>query len=171
MNKYKGVLHKTKWLFALAITGLLWSYKLLAQDQSPVSFANIAQKQVVKVDQNGNKTIELKPAEVMVPGDTVLYTSTFTNISNESVSNIVVSNPIPKNTQYIIFSAKGEATVVTFSIDGGKTFAAASQLTVVKENGQKQAAKPSDYTDIRWVYQGDLASGSASSVSFQVKIL
>jgi hypothetical protein len=70
-----------------------------------------------------------------------------------------------------VFSAKGKTTRVSFSVDGGKTFASPAQLTVVDNNGIKQTAKPKDYTDIRWVYQGTLSAGSSSSVSFNVSIL
>ena len=166
MNTYLS-----KWFFIFILSSFLLSQQILAQSQSPVRFSNIAQKQVVSFDAKGNKQITLEDVDVMVPGDTVVYTSTFTNIGNESVSNIVVSNPIPKNTEYQIFSAKGKSTVVTFSVDGGKTFAAPNQLTVVDESGKKQTAKPKDYTDIRWIYQGELPVGKTSSVSFQAKIL
>ncbi len=159
----------------LFANGLLMSVTLsvagIAQDKSPVRFANKAQKQVIIYDDKGDKQRVLTDAKVMVPGDTVVYTSTFTNIGPVPVSNIVVSNPIPANTQYIIFSAKGKGTTVTFSVDGGKTYAPASELKVFGENGQKQTAQSKHYTDIRWVYRGELSSGTSGSVSFNVNIL
>jgi uncharacterized repeat protein (TIGR01451 family) len=158
-------------LLAVLLSCICLSPALLAQGDSPVRFANIAQKQVITLDDEGKERIELTDVDIMVPGDTVVYTSTFTNIGQDTVSNIIVSNPIPKNTQYIVFTAKGKSTVITFSVDGGKTYAAAAKLTVVDENGQTQTAQPKHYTDIRWVYQGQLAKGKASSVSFQVNIL
>jgi uncharacterized repeat protein (TIGR01451 family) len=107
----------------------------------------------------------------MVPGDTVVYNSTFTNIGSQDVSGIVVNNPLPENTKYVRFTAKGANTGVSFSIDGGQNFAAPADLTITEANGVTRAAKPEEYTDIRWVYQGSLAAGEASSVNFKVTIL
>jgi uncharacterized repeat protein (TIGR01451 family) len=160
---------KTLLTLALAAT-TLFSGLALAQ-QSPINFANIAQKQVVTIDEDGEEKISLTDVGIMVPGDTVVYTSTFTNIGAESVSNVVVNNPLPENTKYLRFSAKGANTVVTFSIDGGQTYAAPADLTIPEASGVTRAAKPEEYTDIRWVYQGSLATGEASSVNFKVTIL
>jgi uncharacterized repeat protein (TIGR01451 family) len=158
-------------IHSILLMSILSTGPVIAENDSPVRFANTAQKQNISVDEDGVKRITLTSTDLIVPGDTVVYTSTFTNIGTEDVSNIVVSNPIPANTQYIVFSAKGKTTRVSFSVDGGKTFAAPAQLTVVDNNGIKQTAKPKDYTDIRWVYQGTLSAGSSSSVSFNVSIL
>ena len=160
-----------KKLLLLAMPFLLIANFASAQNVGPVSFANIAQKQVITVDSNGNEAVELTDVGVMVPGDTVIYTSTFTNIGGQTVSNIVVNNPIPTNTKYVIFSAQGANTLVSFSIDGGATYAAPADLTVTEASGVSRAAKPEEYTDIRWVYEADLAATESSSVNFKVVIL
>jgi uncharacterized repeat protein (TIGR01451 family) len=154
-----------------AVTFLFATSFVFAQGDSPVRFANIAQKQVVIVDAEGNETVELTDVGIMVPGDTVVYTSTFTNIGSQDVSGIVVNNPLPKNTKYVRFTAKGANTVVSFSIDGGQNYAAPADLTITEASGVTRAAKPEEYTDIRWVYQGSLAADAASSVNFKVIIL
>jgi uncharacterized repeat protein (TIGR01451 family) len=160
-----------KTLLTLALAATTFFSGLALAQQSPISFANIAQKQVVTVDENGEETISLTDVGIVVPGDAIVYTSTFTNSGAEEVSNIVIDNPIPADTKYIRFSAQGEKTEVTFSIDGGQNFAAPAELTITEANGVTRAAKPEEYTDIRWVYQGSLAAGSASSVNFKVTIL
>jgi uncharacterized repeat protein (TIGR01451 family) len=161
-----------KTLVAILITASTFINTLAyAQGDSPVRFSNIAQKQVVTVDAEGKETVELTDVGIMVPGDTVVYTSTFTNIGSEAVNNIVVNNPVPDNTKYMRFTAQGENTAVSFSIDGGNTFAAPADLTVTEANGITRAAKPKEYTDIRWVYQSDLAAGQSGTVNFKVTIL
>jgi|SaaInlV_100m_DNA_5_1039725.scaffolds.fasta_scaffold21328_2 uncharacterized repeat protein (TIGR01451 family) len=142
----------------------------VAQEQGPIVFSNIAQKEVVVIDENGEESIELASVEIVLPGDTVLYTSTFTNQGEEAVSNIVVDNPVPENTQYLGFSARGESTEVVFSVDGGATFAGAAELTITGDNGEQRTALPEEYTNIRWIYAPELAPGQSSSVSFKVRI-
>jgi|TARA_B110000902_G_C14153903_1_gene530626 uncharacterized repeat protein (TIGR01451 family) len=156
----------------LVITTFVFATSLAsAQGDSPVSFANIAQKQVISVSQNGAETTSFTDVGIVVPGDSIVYTSTFTNISSEVVSSIVVNNPVPDNTKYVRFTAQGENTTVTFSIDSGNAFSAPAGLTVTEANGVARAAKPEEYTDIRWIYQGELLPGQSSSVNFKVTIL
>jgi uncharacterized repeat protein (TIGR01451 family) len=156
--------------WSVAVMAVLLAGPALAQTEGPINFANIAQKQVTTVDENGDSISRLTDVGIVVPGDTIVYTSTFTNISSEVVSNISVTNPVPTNTNYVRFSATGDTTNVTFSIDGGSQYAAPGDLIVTEANGVTRAAKPSEYTHIRWLYQGNLAPGEASNVRFKVTI-
>ena len=52
-----------------------------------------------------------------------------------------------------------------FSVDGGKTFAAADEL-VVSEDGEARAAEARDFTHVRWVMQDDLAAGAQGTARF-----
>ena len=54
---------------------------------------------------------------------------------------------------------------VEFSIDGGQTYAPASQLKLV-DNGIERPATTSDYTHVRWVMQSELAAGGEGQASF-----
>ena len=55
------------------------------------------------------------------------------------------------------------------SVDGGKTFGPANELTVVRD-GQTVAASSADYTTIRWVFGPALAPAAQSHVSFNVRL-
>ena len=158
--------------FTLALaSALLFAQQSYAQEQSPIIFSNIAQKEIISVDAEGNESTSLTDVGIVVPGDTIVYISTFTNQGNDIISDIAVNNPVPENTAYIGFSARGEGTQVVFSADSGASFAGPAQLSVTGENGEERTALPEEYTDIRWIYSGELAPGQSSSVSFKVRIL
>ena len=103
-------------------------------------------------------------AERVLPGETVFYTITFTNISDEVADSVVITNPIAENLVYVDGSAFGPGTEIQFSVDG-RTFAAAGELTV-SEDGATRTAEAADYTHVRWVMQNDLAAGAQGTVRF-----
>lgn len=156
---------------SLATASVLFCASSVFAQQSPIIFSNIAQKEVVVVDEQGNESAELTGVGVVVPGDTIVYTSTFTNQGEEIVSGIAVDNPVPSNTVYINFSARGENTQVVYSIDNGAIFGNPPELITTGENGEARTASPEEYTNIRWIYSGELAPGQSGSVSFKVRIL
>ena len=165
------LIHRKLLSFLLATAStLLFAQSLFAQ-QSPIVFSNIAQKEVVVVDEQGNESAELTGVDIVVPGDTIVYTSTFTNQGEQIVSGIAVDNPVPSNTVYINFSARGENTQVVYSIDNGAIFGNPPELITTGENGEARTALPEEYTNIRWIYSGELAPGQSGSVSFKVRIL
>ena len=154
-----------------AASALLFAESVFAQEESPIIFSNIAQKEISLVDDQGNETTSLTDLGIVVPGDTILYTSTFTNQGNEMISDIAVDNPVPENTVYLGFSARGDNTEVSFSVDDGVNYALPAELQMIGENGEQRTALPEEYTNIRWIYSGELAPGQSGSVSFKVRIL
>ena len=161
---------------------IIFAVFLVAAVQSPVALAQqkaalgnpILVKSVVETD------IEVKtaqgtekkrvPVEKAAPGAEVIYTTTFTNQGSKPAGDVAVTNPIPANTSYVAGSASGDSTVITYSVDGGKTYAAADRLTVKTPEGRERSALPSDYTHIRWTWQGQLASGKTGTAVFRAVI-
>jgi uncharacterized repeat protein (TIGR01451 family) len=120
---------------------------------------------------DGSVGSRLVPAERVIPGDDVHYTITFVNDSTAAADagSVVITNPIPENTQYIADSAFGSGTTIRFSVDGGKTFHPANELSVVRD-GVKVPATSADYTTIRWVFGPALAPAAQSYVSFNARL-
>ena len=127
------------------------------------------QKEEVFVNDDGERDTRLVAADIVVPGETVFYTITFTNTSDESADNIVITNPIENHRVYVDGSGFGPGTDMQFSIDGGQTFAAASELTVT-ENGAMRSAESRDYTHVRWVMKNNLAAGAQGTARFAVVV-
>ena len=137
----------------------------MAQGQGHLDLQTTVQKQEVIVNEAGESETRLVPAELVVPGESVIYTITFRNVGTEPADNVVITNPIAENLMYVDGSAFGPGMDIQFSVDGGVTFAAANELTIV-EDGEVRDAQASDFTHVRWVMQNDLPAGAQGTARF-----
>lgn len=125
---------------------------------------------VTEVKTADGKTVEQwKDPDKMLPGDKVGYQIHFRNTATDNADGIVISNPVPENTEYVADSAKGSETAITFSVDNGNNFAQPAQLFVEK-NGKRVQATAADYTNVRWQLTKPLAAGASGSVQYIVVI-
>ena len=136
-----------------------------ASAQDYLEVETTVRKQEVYLNDAGEEATRMVTAERVLPGETVYYTITFTNVSDEAADSDVITNPIAGDLVYLDGSAFGPGTAIEFSADGGATFAAAGELTV-SEDGAARAAQAADYTHVRWVMQNDLAAGAQGTVRF-----
>ena len=134
-----------------------------------VEFSNKAEVEVIMM-KDGKKEIKRIPAKKVAPDGEVIYTTTFKNTIDKTISNIVVTNPIPANMAYVNDSASGANTVITYSIDGGKSYDDSAKLIIKTTDGKVRPAQSADFSHIRWVYKGDLATGKSSEVGFRAKV-
>ena len=134
-----------------------------------VEFTNKAEVDITTI-KDGKKEVKRVPAKKVAPDGEVIYTTTFKNTIDKPISNIMVTNPIPANMLYTADSAMGANTVITYSVDGGKTYDVPEKLTVAGKEGKQRSAQAADYTHIRWVYKGDLATGKSSDISFKARV-
>ncbi len=161
----KAVLRTLQFVAVLACAG--WIAPALAD----VKLTTTVQKMERVAAPDGSVGARLVPAEKVIPGDDVHYTITFVNDGKTAADagSVVITNPIPTNTQYIADSAFGSGTTIQFSVDGGKTFHPANELSVVRD-GVKVPATGADYTTIRWVFGPALAPAAQSYVSFNARL-
>ncbi|MEM7432360.1 MAG: hypothetical protein AAF351_10575 [Pseudomonadota bacterium] len=148
---------------------LTLSVSALAQEQGHLSVQTTVQKETVVMNENGEQETTLVPAETVVPGERVIYTITFENVSDQPAGDVVITNPISDNLIYVDGSAFGPGTDIEFSVDGGQSFAAANELTV-DEDGASRAATVDDFTHIRWVMQNELAVGAQGTARFTAQL-
>jgi uncharacterized repeat protein (TIGR01451 family) len=117
--------------------------------------------------------IKRVPAKDVHPGDVVQYVLRYVNRGDEVARDAVIGDPIPPGTTYLAGTASGEGAEITFSSDGGKTFASAVRLTYeIKTPGgavEKRVATPGDYTHIRWTLKR-VEPGGGGAVSFKVRV-
>jgi len=138
--------------------------------QNPILVKNVAETEVERKNAQGVAEKVRVPLDKAVPGTEVIYTTTFTNNGSKPAGNIAITNPVPAEMTYVGGSAFGDGTDITFSIDGGKTYAAAEKLRVKTPDGRERAALASEHTHIRWAYRGELAPAKTGSAGFRAVI-
>ncbi len=142
----------------------------LAQERGHIELSSIAEIETEVTDERGETKVQRVPAEKAFPGDEIIFTTTYANISQEEAENVAVTNPVPEHMFYRTDSAEGEGTVITFSVDGGQTFDRPANLKITGEDGKERPATPTEYTHIRWMVRGALPPGKGGSVSFRAVI-
>ena len=143
-----------------------FSSQVLAQ----IEVKTVAEIEVTEIDKQGKKTVKRTAATNVIPGTEVIYTITAKNTGNEPADNIVVTNPVPKQTVYVDGSAFGAGTNITYSVDGGKSYDKAEKLTVKDKAGKPRAATAKDYTHVRWTFQFNLQPGQEAPVWYRVRV-
>lgn len=153
----------------LSLSGM-YSSASAAADQGAIKVTSIAQMEVEVIGKNGKKTLKRTPVEKAVPGSEVIFSTTFKNIIDKPAGDIVINNPVPKDTEYKSGSAYGKDCEILFSVDGGKNFAHAEELTISGKDGKKRQALPKEYTHIRWNHTIPLPPGKTGEVGFRAVI-
>jgi len=138
--------------------------------EAQISFTSVAEIETELFDANGEKTLVRSPAKLVNPGEIAIYTNSFTNNGTQPAENLVINNPIAKNTEYLEGSATEDGYTLTFSVDGGKAFAKAADLTVTDNSGKQHPATAKDYTNIRWTRIKPLSPGETGNVEFRILV-
>ncbi len=144
----------------------------LALAKPDVVISMKAEKETVVIEDD-KEVIKIVPATEITPGETIIYTLTYTNSGDEAATNVVVDNPVPQGTIYLPNTVTTAGAEATFSIDGGKTFKQPALLTyrVKKTDGttDERAATPEDYTHIRWNIT-TIAPAQSGELSYRAKV-
>ena len=152
-------MNNLKILAALAFTFplLLGAAPASAQDQ--VSLAGGVKVERTELVGGVEQKVLAEPTDV-VPGDRLVFSTSYRNAGSEAVENFVVTNPIPG----AVVLAQDDAAFQV-SVDGGTKFAALSGLTVAAEPSGTRPAVAADVTHIRWTL-ARLEPGASGSLSY-----
>jgi len=109
----------------------------------------------------------------MLPGDVVRYELQFTNLTSDSVQQVVFQNQVPAGLEYVAASAGADRDDVSveYSIDGGATYTATPMAEVVVD-GQTvlRPAPPETYTHIRWTLAGWLQPQAELTAEYRARL-
>ncbi len=147
------------------------------QTQPKVQLRLTAAKKTIQKDAAGKDKVtwqSLQGNVVVQPGDVIRYTVTGANNGDREANNLVVTQPIPKQTAYVLNSSttiKSTATV-TYSINNGKTFVAKPTVQVKLANGKVETrpAPAESYTHVRWKFTDAIAAKSTVAAAYQVRV-
>ena len=112
------------WLLAAAVAdGILRSRPRPPQEPSDIQTELVAEVRENVSTTPGREVYRFVPARMLEQGQVVYYTLRITNQTTVPLRNVAVVQPVPANTTYLADSASGPGADVTFSVDGGSTFA------------------------------------------------
>ncbi|HSN18449.1 MAG TPA: hypothetical protein VLV87_09570 [Gammaproteobacteria bacterium] len=143
-----------------------WAFSALAAQPGYLKLQTVGFQEKVTVDKDGTKHTDIVPADHVLPGTEVIWKINYEIIGNQPVTDAVITDPIPQHMQYVAGSAAGDRADITFSVDGGNTFATPDKLQVKNPDGSVRTALPKDYTTVRWVLKGTLSPGAKGTVTF-----
>jgi hypothetical protein len=113
-------------------------------------------------------------ASVAVASDTVashsdelIVSVRFTNTSAHVVDSIRITSAVPADLRYRANSASAPGGDALFSVDGGRSFGRADELTTASADGEVRAADPAEYTHVRWVLRAPLDAGATGIARFR----
>jgi uncharacterized repeat protein (TIGR01451 family) len=150
-------------MFSKALLGLLASFSALLAGSAAAQGKPVALEskvQLMRAAEEGGQPQLLEPENV-VPGDTLLFTTSFHNEGAAVVTDFVVVNPVAASLQ-LTDEAAGQTDV---SVDGGKTWGALSELTVIDIKGEERPATIKDITHLRWKF-AQIQPGETGRVQF-----
>ncbi len=139
----------------------------MAQSSQALEVELYAERLEVVVDESGSQARRLVAVTQFLPGEEVIYTVQFTNVTDSVQEHVSIVQPLPEYMVYVPGSAVGPGTDIAFSIDGGANFAAADELVVGDENGVPVVVEPDAYSHIRWSMRNNLAPGAKGYARFR----
>jgi len=151
----------------------------IAQRQpAPVQLVLVGEKQIRQKDAEGKEKVTwqaFSPQSAVQPGDVIRYTLNSKNTSDRPVKNLVVTQPVPQRTIFILNSvtaAQEKSIAVVYSIDGAKSFVEKPMVPVKLPDGKtvNQPAPAQAYTHIRWTFNQAIPAKTTVSVTYQVKV-
>ena len=140
---------------------------LTSVSASALTAKQSVEKEVVVRLPDGTESITRAPAELVVPGERVVYTLSYTNDAAEPATDLVLTMPVPSEIKYLDESATTVDAQVVYSADDGQTFSSRAGLRITGADGNSRTATSEDITHIRWTVAGPLAVGEAGTLSYK----
>lgn len=151
-----------KQLIKNGFTLLLFTTALVLQAKS-IDLKNEAFMEKEEKAKDGKKVKKLVPATTVVPGEEVIFVITYKNVGKDAATDIVVTNPIPKNMTFKAAENEKNANAEV-SVDGGKVFGSLAQLKVQDKLRKQRPALPTDVTHVRWKVAGAVQPNAEGKV-------
>jgi uncharacterized repeat protein (TIGR01451 family) len=108
---------------------------------------------------------QLVEAEGVVPGDTLVFTTSYRNEGASQVNDFIIVNPIPAD----LVLTDEAATGTEVSVDGGAHWGHLADLKLLDEAGQERPATIEDITHMRWVF-ARVAPSEKGEVRFSARV-
>jgi uncharacterized repeat protein (TIGR01451 family) len=120
-----------------------------------------------------DESLTLDKVSAVYPGEILDWTITSANEGGAPARQYRTIGQIPQGTSFVAGSATAEYDAsVSYSIDGGKNFAAQPTIEEKQADGtaKRIPAPASMYTQVRYEWSDPLAAGSTLSASYKVRV-
>ncbi len=120
-----------------------------------------------------DQAVALDKVSAVHPGEILDWTITSANEGDAPARRYKTIGQIPPGTSFVAGSAVAEyGASVSYSIDGGKNFAAQPLIEAQQADGTKKLvpAPASLYTQVRYEWSDPLAAGSTLAASYKVRV-
>lgn len=119
---------------------------------------------LVQPAEDGGEAKLVAPDSV-VPGDTLVFVTSYRNEGPAPVSNFVIVNPVPSD---LVLSDEA-AAALDVSVDGGMAWGRLSELSVSDAGNQQRPATSGDITHLRWVF-AEIPPAGTGQVQFNARV-
>ena len=123
----------------------------------------------VKVDrtvtENGQPRHVLVQPDKVVPGERLVFTTSYRNSGTRPIQNFVVTNPLPPA---VALAETGSGDYLV-SVDGGAHWGPLASLTVADGKGGSRPATGADVTHLRWTIP-QIAPGASGTVEYHATV-
>jgi len=147
-----------------------------AKQEAPIKLQLAAERQSLLAVASGQmKWLPMENNTALRPGENIRYVVTASNISDRAIKNLVVNQPVPDGSVYVLGSATLpdiEGAKLDYSIDGGKTYSQNPTIKVKLADGTvvDKPAPDSMYTHVRWSFGDNFPAKTATNATYQVRI-
>ncbi len=128
------------------------------------------EKEITITQDDGTTLTKRVAADLVTPGEKIVYTVSFTNDDAEPATDLVLAMPVPADIRFLEGSADRDGAVVRYSADGGVTFDERDALVLPSVGGGTRAAGPDDITHIQWRIAGPVAVGETDAILFKGRL-
>jgi uncharacterized repeat protein (TIGR01451 family) len=125
------------------------------------------------VVERDNSLVPVEKAQIVKTGEILDWTISSENSGNAAALEYKTVGRIPAGTTFVAGSAKADgSSKVSYSIDGGKSYAAAPMIDEKQADGsiKKVAAPVSMYTNVSYQWADPLAPGGHIIASYKVRV-
>ena len=128
---------------------------------------NTAFREMSEIRADGQRKISLVGPGTMLPGNTVVFVTHYSNEGTKPAERLVINSAVPAGTTYL-----GPNTGVAeplVSIDAGRNWGFLQSLRVGSSTASRQA-QAADVTNVRWLIAGPISPGANDNVSYRALI-
>lgn len=140
-----------------------------ASDEPLVSRMEVLR--VLEADDGSERT---EPASEALPGDVLEYRLSYENRSDAPLRALVITGPVPANTDYVDDSgATRVASEFVVSIDGGASYEpepVVRERTLADGSVEEYVVPPREYTHVRWRSGTPIAPEEIQNFRYRVTV-